>query len=85
MHTGTRCDGYGFQVEGVYLVERAGGSVAEVPIRFRDRRYGRSKMSSSIAVEAAGRCLRLAFRPPAVPSLAGSSAGDTEPSDRRHA
>ena len=47
-----RADGYGFQVEMAYLVERAGGPVAEVPIEFRDRKAGTSKMSSRIVVEA---------------------------------
>jgi dolichol-phosphate mannosyltransferase len=63
LETGTRCDGYGFQIEGVYLVERAGGRVGEVPICFRDRRYGSSKMTRAIAFEAATRCLRLAAEP----------------------
>lgn len=49
---GVRADGYGFQVEMVYLVERAGGPVTEVPIEFRDRTAGTSKMSSRIVVEA---------------------------------
>jgi dolichol-phosphate mannosyltransferase len=35
-----------------YLTERAGGRVVEVPITFRDRSLGRSKMSSRIVVEA---------------------------------
>jgi dolichol-phosphate mannosyltransferase len=47
-----RADGYGFQVEMAYKVTRAGGILAEVPIEFRDRTLGRSKMSSRIVVEA---------------------------------
>jgi dolichol-phosphate mannosyltransferase len=47
-----RADGYGFQVEMTYLTERAGGRVVEVPITFRDRSLGRSKMSGRIVVEA---------------------------------
>jgi glycosyltransferase involved in cell wall biosynthesis len=47
-----RADGYGFQVEMTYLTERVGGRVVEVPITFRDRSLGRSKMSSRIVVEA---------------------------------
>ena len=50
--TAVRADGYGFQVEMAYKVERAGGVVAEVPIEFRDRALGRSKMSFKIVVEA---------------------------------
>jgi dolichol-phosphate mannosyltransferase len=45
-------DGYGFQVEMAYLVERNGGRLVEVPIEFRDRTLGHSKMSSRIVVEA---------------------------------
>lgn len=47
-----RADGYGFQVEMAYLVERNGGKLAEVPIEFRDRTLGHSKMSGRIVVEA---------------------------------
>jgi dolichol-phosphate mannosyltransferase len=35
-----------------YLTEQVGGRIAEVPITFRDRSLGRSKMSSRIVVEA---------------------------------
>ena len=35
--TAVRADGYGFQVEMAYKVERAGGLLAEVPIEFHDR------------------------------------------------
>ena len=47
-----RADGYGFQVEMTYLTERNHGRIVEVPITFRDRSLGRSKMSSRIVVEA---------------------------------
>jgi hypothetical protein len=47
-----RADGYGFQVEMTYLAERVGGRIAEVPITFRDRSLGHSKMSGRIVVEA---------------------------------
>ena len=50
--TAVRADGYGFQVEMAYKIERAGGVLAEVPIEFHDRTFGRSKMSSRIVVEA---------------------------------
>ena len=45
-------DGYGFQIEMTYRAVNAGFSVEEVPILFRDRRVGSSKMSAKIAVEA---------------------------------
>jgi dolichol-phosphate mannosyltransferase len=47
-----RADGYGFQIEMAYAVERATGNVVEVPITFRERERGESKMSSRIVVEA---------------------------------
>jgi hypothetical protein len=47
-----RADGYGFLVEMTYLTLRNGGRIVEVPITFRDRSLGRSKMSSRIVVEA---------------------------------
>ena len=41
-----------FQIEMTYRAVAAGMSVVEVPIVFRDRVAGRSKMSSHIVVEA---------------------------------
>jgi dolichol-phosphate mannosyltransferase len=64
LEQGTECDGYGFQVEGVCAVTRAGMRVVEVPITFRDRAFGRSKMNGTIVWEATRRCFALAFEPP---------------------
>jgi dolichol-phosphate mannosyltransferase len=50
--TTVRSHGYAFQVELTYRAVRAGFRVVEVPIVFRDRRLGRSKMSWRIAAEA---------------------------------
>jgi len=44
--------GYAFQVEMTYRAIRAGFEVVEVPIVFRDRRAGDSKMDRSIVAEA---------------------------------
>jgi dolichol-phosphate mannosyltransferase len=63
---GTECDGYGFQVEGVCAVTRAGMGVTEVPITFRDRAFGSSKMTRTIVWEATRRCISLAFERPHV-------------------
>ncbi|MSO54872.1 MAG: polyprenol monophosphomannose synthase [Rhodospirillales bacterium] len=38
-------EGYAFFVETVFLVARSGASLAEIPIRFQDRREGQSKIS----------------------------------------
>jgi dolichol-phosphate mannosyltransferase len=50
-----RAHGYAFQVELTWRALREGLRVAEVPITFRDRERGRSKMSARIALEAAWR------------------------------
>ncbi len=55
-------DGYGFQIEVTYRAVRAGYRVREVPIVFRDRRVGASKMSWRIAVEAFWKVPALRFR-----------------------
>lgn len=47
-----RADGYGFQIEMAYEVSKVGGSITEVPIVFRDRVRGVSKMHPGIVVEA---------------------------------
>ncbi len=44
--------GYGFQVEMTRRAVRAGLDVREVPIAFRDREFGESKMGLPIVVEA---------------------------------
>jgi dolichol-phosphate mannosyltransferase len=48
-----RSHGYVFQVELTLRAVRGGFRVVEVPIVFRDRRHGHSKMSTRIALEAA--------------------------------
>ncbi len=55
-------DGYGFQIEMTYRSIKAGFRVREVPILFRDRRVGASKMSTRIAVEAFWKVPGLRFR-----------------------
>ena len=44
--------GYCFQVDWAWRASRAGARIAEVPITFTERAFGRSKMSSSIVAEA---------------------------------
>lgn len=53
--------GYSFQVEMTYLVIKAGFRVVEVPITFRERQAGTSKMSSSIVAEAAWKVPAMRF------------------------
>jgi hypothetical protein len=45
-------DGYGFQIEMTHRVTATGAAIVEVPIEFRDRTAGHSKMSMSIITEA---------------------------------
>jgi dolichol-phosphate mannosyltransferase len=62
------CTGYAFQIELTYRAHRAGFRVAEVPIRFEDRRVGHSKMSGGIVLEAVGKVWTM--RRAAVPGTA---------------
>lgn len=57
-------DGYGFQIEVTFKAIRAGYRVVEVPIVFRDRRVGSSKMSARIAIEAFWKVPALRLRKP---------------------
>ena len=54
--------GYAFQVETTYRAIRAGFRVVEIPIVFRDRADGTSKMSRSIVAEAMWRVPSMRFR-----------------------
>jgi dolichol-phosphate mannosyltransferase len=57
-------DGYGFQIELTYRAIKAGFTVAEIPILFREREVGSSKMTARIAMEAVWKvpALRLRLR-----------------------
>jgi dolichol-phosphate mannosyltransferase len=59
---GVHADGYGFQIELTYRAVQAGFGVTEVPIRFRERREGQSKMTARIALEAVWKVPALRFR-----------------------
>ena len=50
-----RSSGYIFLVEMVFIAAQRGARIAEVPIHFNDRRFGTSKMSLRIQLEAAVR------------------------------
>ena len=54
-------DGYGFQVEMTHRLVRAGGRIVEIPITFRDRTLGESKLSYHIIGEAFRLVMRLAW------------------------
>ena len=48
-----RSDGYSFLVEMLYVAQRRGSRIAEVPITFVERRQGQSKMSTRVMFESA--------------------------------
>ena len=54
-----RSNGYIFQVEMSYVANKLGYSFTEIPIYFADRRWGQSKMSFRIQLEAAVRTWQL--------------------------
>jgi len=51
--------GYGFQIETTWWAHRRGARILEIPIQFRERVAGRSKMSFGIVREALVLVLRL--------------------------
>ncbi|HEY7935259.1 MAG TPA: polyprenol monophosphomannose synthase [Solirubrobacteraceae bacterium] len=76
IHFGSvRSQGYAFQVELTYRAVRAGFRVVEVPIVFRDRQRGQSKMSWRIAAEAMFLVPKLRFggQPPSGDTRADSA------------
>jgi dolichol-phosphate mannosyltransferase len=70
-----RSQGYVFQIEVTYRAVLAGFSVVEVPIVFRERDAGASKMSTRIALEAIWRVPGLRRTAPAAVSRVTSRAG----------
>ena len=56
-----RSNGYVFQIEMAYLGHRLGYSFGETPIYFAERRWGQSKMSLRIQIEAAVRVWLLLY------------------------
>lgn len=57
-----RSNGYCFQVEMAYLIQKQGFKSSEVPIYFSERVAGVSKMSLAIAFEAAWKVWQIRFR-----------------------
>lgn len=50
--TGVTSEGYSFQIEMTRAVRKLDGAITEVPITFRERSSGVSKMSKAIVIEA---------------------------------
>ena len=76
-----RSEGYAFQVELTYRALARGLRVEEIPITFRERGAGESKMSARIAMEAMWLvpALRLARRRDGLPEAPGSGEPGTLP------
>ncbi|MDQ6682049.1 MAG: polyprenol monophosphomannose synthase [Chloroflexota bacterium] len=55
----TNASGYGFQIETTWWAHRRGAHIVEVPIHFRDRSAGTSKMTGATVAEALLVVLRL--------------------------
>ncbi len=60
LHT-IRSEGYSFQIELTYRAHQAGFRIVEIPIVFRERREGESKISRRIVLEAMVVVWRLRF------------------------
>jgi dolichol-phosphate mannosyltransferase len=76
-----RSEGYAFQVELTYRALARGLRVQEIPITFRERSAGESKMSARIALEAAWLvpALRFTRRRAGLPEAPGSGEPGTLP------
>jgi len=57
-----RNQGYGYLEEILYLAQGLGARMVEVPITFRDRTRGKSKINAIEALRAIGTLLRLGFQ-----------------------
>jgi dolichol-phosphate mannosyltransferase len=69
-----RAEGYVFQIEVTYRALLAGFDVKEIPIVFRDRTEGSSKMSTRIALEAIWMVPRLRRNAPTMRATSGAPA-----------
>ncbi len=57
-----KANGYVFMVEMIFVAQRLGYKICEIPIHFPDRQHGTSKMSTKVAAEAALRVWQILFR-----------------------
>jgi len=57
-----RSNGYSFQVEMAYLCEKLGFRIIELPIHFKDRRIGQSKLDMRVKLESAWRIWEIRWR-----------------------
>jgi len=57
-----KSNGYTFQIEMIYVAEKMGLKILEIPIFFEDRRLGRSKLALAEKIDAAFRTWQLRWR-----------------------
>lgn len=57
-----QANGYAFQIEMKFNAYKNGCKIKEIPITFKDRKFGASKMSKTIILEAALYCWKLKFK-----------------------
>lgn len=77
---GIHSEGYAFQIELAYRAWRGGFSVTEVPITFREREHGTSKISRRIVAEAILKVTRWGLQR----ILAGGTRARPSSGDSRH-
>lgn len=70
-------NGYSFLIEMLFLVQRAGFKIGEVPITFEDRQHGKSKISEREIANALYTVLRLSWRRVRLRLRGGKVAGST--------
>jgi dolichol-phosphate mannosyltransferase len=68
--------GYGFQIEMTWRAHRAGARIVDVPIVFRERQAGASKMSGRIVAEAVLMLFRLRLTGLRAPTRRTGKGGD---------
>jgi dolichol-phosphate mannosyltransferase len=77
-----RSDGYGFQIELVLRAWQAGFAIGEVPITFREREHGQSKISKRIILEALWLVALWGVKQRLQPSTASGRGRPAEPTRR---
>ncbi|MBW3613763.1 MAG: polyprenol monophosphomannose synthase [Actinobacteria bacterium] len=76
-----RAEGYSFEIDLTLRSWRGGYRIIEVPITFRERTEGVSKMSTSIVAEAVWRVLVWGLQGPRRPAPAKTPAADPPPGE----
>lgn len=82
---GIASNGYSFQIELIYVAEKLGYKIIEIPIHFEERRLGRSKLNLSDKFEAAIRVWEMWWRyRDFLPSTKGPISEEGSGANREH-